>query len=73
MAEPADKHPEIRRFQSDLMGTDVEQTIRRDTCVSCKGPATKFNDECSRREFSISGLCQQCQDRVIGSLEAEEE
>ena len=39
-------------------------------CVSppagCGGPATQFEDEASRREYTISGLCQKCQNEVFG-------
>lgn len=33
--------------------------------LGCGGPATTFNDELSRREYTISGLCQSCQDLVF--------
>jgi hypothetical protein len=51
------------------MGGDVEQAIRQDVCISCHGPATEFKDELSRREFSLSGFCQACQDRIFSFLE----
>lgn len=35
-------------------------------CVSCGKSATTFRDELSRREYEISGLCQDCQDQVFG-------
>jgi len=34
--------------------------------MGCGGDATEFKDECSRREYSISGLCQKCQDKFYG-------
>lgn len=37
-----------------------------ESCVSCGGRADKFTDECSKREFGISGLCQKCQDSIFG-------
>jgi hypothetical protein len=61
----APKAPSIRRMQSDFMGTDVVASINQDKCCSCGGPATEFKDDISRREFSISGLCQTCQDGVF--------
>jgi hypothetical protein len=39
------------------------------TCVSCGGPATEFKDEVSRKEYSLSVLCQKCQDRIYGAEE----
>lgn len=65
MAEPTIKHPGIRDFQSAIMDKNVTASIQQDRCVSCGGPATEFTDELSKREFSISGLCQSCQDAVF--------
>ena len=38
-------------------------------CPFCSWPVdpTTFRDERSRREFEISGLCQNCQDGMFGS------
>ena len=37
-------------------------------CPFCSKPVNKedFKDPLSRREFLISGLCQECQDKVFG-------
>lgn len=44
--------------------------IRADECVpapyGCGGPALRFKDALSQKEYTISGLCQECQDRVFG-------
>lgn len=71
--EPAKKVPEIRKLQSDIVGTNVTDSIRQDTCVSCGRPAINFTDEISRREFSISGLCQECQDYEDNFFDDDEE
>lgn len=34
-------------------------------CVSCGRAATQFRDKVSRKEYTISGLCQHCQDRFF--------
>lgn len=34
-------------------------------CVSCKKPAIDFKDDLSRKEYSISGFCQTCQDDLF--------
>jgi len=36
------------------------------TCVCCGKSATSFTDDLSKREYSISGLCQTCQDTTFG-------
>ena len=35
----------------------------------CKGEADKFRDDLSRKEYGISGMCQNCQDKVWGGGE----
>lgn len=62
MAEPFTHDPEVQEFIDKLVGQDKQAAIREDRCVLCGKPATHFSDEVSRREFSISGLCQGCQD-----------
>lgn len=38
-------------------------------CPTCKSEITPFRDELSKKEFSISGMCQSCQDSVFGDKE----
>ncbi|MGH2607544.1 MAG: hypothetical protein ACRDHF_00525 [Tepidiformaceae bacterium] len=40
-----------------------------DTCVLCHRPAGEFRDDLSRREHTISGACQVCQDDVFAEPE----
>jgi len=60
--KPAPKNKDIRDFQSELLGKDITQSIEEDVCVQCGEPASLFRDEISAHEFSLSGLCQKCQD-----------
>lgn len=39
--------------------------IANGCCVGCKKVITPFRDAISRKEYSISGLCQDCQDGVF--------
>jgi hypothetical protein len=34
----------------------------RKICTLCKRPADSFHDESSKLEYSISAICQHCQD-----------
>jgi len=63
--KPADKANDIRKLQNELMNTDVSADITADRCVQCKQPATQFNDALSRKEYTLSGMCQRCQDRFF--------
>ena len=70
MAQPSKKSEPINRtldaMSSILFGVGRKESIAQDTCVSCKEDASTFNDDLSREEFTISGLCQICQDSVFG-------
>jgi len=68
MAEPTQKAPEIEQFLEGAGGRTT--AIRADRCIrapfGCGGAAVEFQDDLSRREYRISGLCQKCQDSVFG-------
>ena len=49
-----------------LFNRSRSDCITSDTCVMCGQSATNFRDALSRKEFSISGMCQPCQDHVFG-------
>lgn len=53
-----------------LIGAGFEKEVRRamlGLCPFCNTPVTveDFKDELSRKEFSISGMCQACQDEFF--------
>jgi hypothetical protein len=50
----------------DLLFRGRREAIHTQNCVSCSGPAEKFEDEISAKEYRISGLCQKCQNEVFG-------
>jgi len=37
----------------------------RNTCILCGESAQDFKDQYARLEYSISGLCQSCQDEYL--------
>lgn len=53
----------------DIMFPGRREAIAGGRCmeppIGCGGEATVFDDELSRREFAISGLCQECQNAVF--------
>lgn len=65
MAKPRPKSPAVDRMIKDITGTDRKESIEKDVCVMCGRPADSFKNENSHREFTISGLCQECQDEVF--------
>lgn len=69
MTEPSKKHPQIEAFLEDNFGRTSAITSNR--ClpppIGCGGLATEFDNELSKREYTISGLCQSCQKEIFGS------
>ena len=68
MAEPTKKAPEIEELidATNPSGRKRVDSIKADVCSWCGKPAVEFRDELSRREYRISGFCQDCQDKTFG-------
>jgi len=69
MTELSEKSPAMENFLEKLSGRTT--AIKGDVCVSspmgCGGPACSFRDAISKKEYTISGLCQKCQDSIFGT------
>ena len=63
---PTSKAPAIDLMLSSLAGKSREIQIASKLCMTCNSNADTFNDELSIKEYSISGMCQSCQDKVFG-------
>lgn len=65
--QPSQKSEGIASFLEQLAGRTT--AITSDKCVNppfgCGGDAVEFKSAKSRREYTISGLCQKCQDRIF--------
>ena len=67
--KPTQKAPKI----ADLLEMLAHRTssIEGNVCVpkpiGCGQQVTSFRDATSEREYTISGLCQQCQDKIFGA------
>jgi len=46
---------------------DALDRVKRGVCATCEKEIKEedFRDELSKKEYSISGLCQGCQDEVL--------
>lgn len=64
------RHPELQRFVDEVSkkihGRTLTESQEKNICVGCGEEIKGFRDELSKKEFSISGYCQQCQDSVFG-------
>lgn len=67
MAKPSNKAPALTRFLEQVTGRST--AIKADICIvppyGCGKVATVFDGELSRKEYIISGLCQECQDKFF--------
>lgn len=66
MATPSQKSPEMTAFLEAMMKRTTR--INANRCVTCGGEAKEFADALSRKEYSISGMCQKCQTEVFGPV-----
>ena len=66
MTKASYKAPELETFLNDFLNVNRVDTIKDDKCVSCENIAMLFRDDISKKEYTISGLCQDCQDSVFG-------
>jgi hypothetical protein len=41
--------------------------VRANRCITCNLPIieTDFTDDLSKKEYSVSGMCQKCQDKTF--------
>jgi hypothetical protein len=49
----------------DLFGRSRQVAGDNQLCISCGCDANHFRDDLSRKEYGISKLCQDCQDKVF--------
>ena len=61
MADPGPRRP------ADAIFPKRRTAIMADKCADCDEDVKQFRDGLSKREYTISGLCQECQDVVFGT------
>jgi len=67
MAIPSEKSHEMEAFIDNMLRSlGRTESIKNNQCVWCQKPAVTFKDELSKKEYTISGMCQDCQDRTFG-------
>ena len=63
------KHQGIEQMLTALTGVSRVGAVSEASCVTCSGEAKSFRDALSEKEYTISGMCQSCQDSVFGVSE----
>ena len=63
------KHQGIEQMLTSLTGVSRVGAVAEGSCATCKGEASSFRDALSEKEYTISGMCQSCQDSIFGISE----
>jgi len=64
-----ERSEEMQKFLDEFTQNAFGRTQKDNVCVTCgndKIQPNDFKDDLSRKEFSISHMCQKCQDSVFG-------
>ena len=56
----------VDSFAKKTTGRTLTGSQKKSVCVFCGEEIKGFKDELSKKEYSISGLCQKCQDKTFG-------
>jgi len=62
------KHPVVEALLeevSKLLGTSRKESFNKQTCVKCGKDAKSFKNALSTKEYSLSGMCQLCQNNFF--------
>ena len=69
---PSKKSPELENVIKTTFQINRTRSIRENTCIPSPigcgktiDPKTEFKDEISKREYTISGLCSECQEKLF--------
>ena len=64
--EPTKKEPAIDELLTSFTGKSRVVQVKTGGCMTCETPNIQFRTELDVKEYSISGMCQNCQDEVFG-------
>jgi len=56
----------IDGFGKHVFGLSRFEALNQHICIDCRKQVTQFRNMLSRKEYFISGLCQECQDNIFG-------
>ena len=62
--EPTTKARPIENLLNQI--NNRTEKIKSSACVSCDTTEVTFKDTLSEKEYTISGMCQTCQDNFFG-------
>jgi len=56
----------LNNLSRAFFGRSRKECFENSACVMCGGPAIEFRNELSKKEYTISCMCQTCQDDLFG-------
>ena len=62
---------ELDNISLDIFGRSRTLAMAGRQCVACGAAVKQLRDALSEREYTISGMCQECQDSVFNVSEDE--
>ena len=65
MERSEDMQKSVDSLSESMFGLSIADARAQGICVVCKSPAVAFRNALSEKEYSISGMCQRCQDSVF--------
>ena len=69
---PAKDRP-FTKFAAEVCGFADNLNAGKCPTCGCADPDKTINSELSAKEFTITGMCQACQDKIFGAGEEEDE
>lgn len=67
--KPTFKSKKIEDLMTSIAGISRQEAYIREVCTWCHKPLTPFRDMLSEKEYTISGLCQTCQDETFKEID----
>jgi hypothetical protein len=71
MAVPSKKEIGMEKILDEvsnkMYGRKRTGSIKGNICITCGDNVDGFRDRLSEKEYTISGMCQKCQDSVFGA------
>lgn len=65
MSKPMDNKSQEMKDAIEELFPGTAKAIEEKRCPICTKPIGEFRDELSKKEYLISGMCQDCQDEVF--------
>lgn len=66
MERSSEMKEHVNSIAKAFFGRTLDEANSKKVCIMCGQPVGEFRNELSKKEYSISGFCQDCQDNFFG-------